>query len=197
MSRNLSPPNFVSTLFPASPFSFVVSSFFPSSPRSHSRLQLSIKEHFKRLRCRSYWFLCLGCGALGDSLKDEAPVVFLSKPPRSACQSEVRGARTRERIRTGRRNIYPRLCAKHHAKMKHNAGFISKKLEINFSFGIPLHRGPNTAFLRPSKATWFLVPLKNGRRPRVKSRAEGYFSWPAFAGLNTCRHMGFCYILML
>lgn len=99
---------------------------FPCSPRSHSRQHLPINEHFKRLRCRCYWFLCLGCGALGDFIKDEAPVVFLSKLPRSACQSEVRGARTRERIHTGRRNVYPWLRAKRHAKMKHKASFISK-----------------------------------------------------------------------
>lgn len=111
---------------PSFPFSLLVCSFFPFSPRSHSRLHLSVNEHFKRLCCRSYWFLCLGCSALGDFLKDKAPVVFLSKLPRSACQSEVHGVRTRERIHTGRRNIYPRLCAKHHAKMKHKAGFISK-----------------------------------------------------------------------
>lgn len=93
-------------------------------PRTHWRQHLPITQHFKRLRCRSYWFLCLGCGALGDFRKDEAPVVFLSKLPRSACQPEVRGARTRERIHTGRRDLSLRLCAKRHARVKHKASFI-------------------------------------------------------------------------
>lgn len=125
--RNLSLHQTWSQLsLPSQLFVLLFALLFLSSPRSHSRQHLPISEHFKRLRCCSYWFLCLGCGALGDFIKDEAPVVFLSKLPRSACQSEVHGARTRERIHTGRRNIYPRLCAKRHAKMKHKASFISK-----------------------------------------------------------------------
>lgn len=114
------------SLFRAFLFLLFAHFFLFFSPCSHSRQHLPVIAHFKRLLCRSYWFLCLGCGALGDFLKDKAPVVFLSKLPRSACQSEVRRVRTRERIHTGRRNINPRLCAKRQVEIKHKAGFISK-----------------------------------------------------------------------
>lgn len=119
-------PNSLSLSSEPSFFSCLLIFFLFFSPCSHSRQHLPVNAHFKQLLCRSYWFLCLGCGALGDFLKDKAPVVFLSKLPRSACQSEVRRVRTRERIRTGRRNINPRLCAKRQVEIKHKAGFISK-----------------------------------------------------------------------